>query len=103
MDREWAKARNWPKSMYLPDDKSKGVYLLEGYHQLHCLKILRTTMGESLMGEEFTYAPGEHIEHCFDYLLQVGYVLVRVYARRSEGILCMKLNISNISFADDYV
>ena len=23
--------------MYLPSDHSKGVYLLEAYHQLHCL------------------------------------------------------------------
>lgn len=72
MDREWAKSQNWPESMYLPDDKSKGVYLLEAYHQLHCLKILRTTMAESLTGSKFTYAPGEHVEHCFDYMLQVS-------------------------------
>ena len=37
MDREWAKQRQWPESMYLPSDHSKGVYLLEAYHQLHCL------------------------------------------------------------------
>jgi Mycotoxin biosynthesis protein UstYa len=71
MDREWAKSQNWPESMYLPDDKSKGVYLLEAYHQLHCLRILRKTMGESLTGQAFTWTPGKHIEHCFDYLLQV--------------------------------
>ena len=37
MDRKWAERRQWPKSMYLPSDHSKGVYLLEAYHQLHCL------------------------------------------------------------------
>lgn len=37
MDREWAEHRQWPESMYLPSDHSKGVYLLEAYHQLHCL------------------------------------------------------------------
>lgn len=37
MDRQWAERRQWPESMYLPSDHSKGVYLLEGYHQLHCL------------------------------------------------------------------
>lgn len=37
MDRTWAKENQWPESMYLPSDKSKGVYLLEAYHYLHCL------------------------------------------------------------------
>ena len=37
MDRKWAERRQWPKSMYLPSDHGKGVYLLESYHQLHCL------------------------------------------------------------------
>ena len=37
MDRKWAKVRQWPESMYLPSDHGKGVYLLEAYHQLHCL------------------------------------------------------------------
>lgn len=44
MDREWAKQRQWPDSMYLPSDHSKGVYLLEAYHQLHCLVSLDTTL-----------------------------------------------------------
>lgn len=37
LDREMAKGQNLPESMYLPDDHSKGVYLLESYHYLHCL------------------------------------------------------------------
>ena len=37
VDRKDAAARNWPATMYLPSDESKGVYLLEAYHQLHCL------------------------------------------------------------------
>ena len=37
MDRDWAAVQNWPVSMRLPSDPSKGVYLLEAYHQLHCL------------------------------------------------------------------
>ncbi len=57
--------------MHLPEDGSKGVYLLEAYHQLHCLRILRKTMGEALTGQPFTWKPGAHIEHCFDRLLQV--------------------------------
>lgn len=37
LDREYAKEKGWPQSMYLPHDKTKGVYLLEAYHYLHCL------------------------------------------------------------------
>ena len=37
VDRQWADEHQWPVSMYLPSDHSKGVYLLEAYHQLHCL------------------------------------------------------------------
>ena len=41
VDREWAAKQQWPVTMYLPSDHSKGVYLLEAYHQLHCLVSLR--------------------------------------------------------------
>ena len=37
VDRQWADDHQWPVSMYLPNDHGKGVYLLEAYHQLHCL------------------------------------------------------------------
>ena len=37
VDREEAAAKGWQLTMHLPSDESKGVYLLEGYHQLHCL------------------------------------------------------------------
>lgn len=89
MDREWAEQRQWPASMYLPSDHSKGVYLLEAYHQLHCLvsldvpwvatvtllrdvqRILRNTFWEAVEHRPFTYHPSSHMEHCFDTLRQV--------------------------------
>ena len=37
MDEDWAFERQWPESMRLPSNASKRVYLLEAYHQLHCL------------------------------------------------------------------
>jgi hypothetical protein len=37
MDRQWAADRHWPESLMLPSDPSKAVYLLEAYHQIHCL------------------------------------------------------------------
>lgn len=70
MDRKWAEQRQWPSSMYLPSDHSKGVYLLEAYHQLHCLRILRKTFWEAVEHRPFTYHPSSHMEHCFDTLRQ---------------------------------
>lgn len=70
MDRKWAEQRQWPASMYLPSDHSKGVYLLEAYHQLHCLRILRKTFWEAVEHRPFTYHPSSHMEHCFDTLRQ---------------------------------
>lgn len=37
MDENWASERQWPRSMKLPSDGSQRVFLLEAYHQLHCL------------------------------------------------------------------
>ena len=37
MDEKWALDRQWPDSMRLPSDNTKKIYLLEAYHQLHCL------------------------------------------------------------------
>ncbi|KAJ5116615.1 hypothetical protein N7456_000963 [Penicillium angulare] len=70
LDREQAGKQNLPDSMYLPSDHTKGVYLLESYHYLHCLKILRTTLTEAVEGKPFTHHPGAHSNHCFGALLQ---------------------------------
>ena len=37
LDRAYAEQNGLAEAMYLPSDHSKGVYLLEAYHQLHCL------------------------------------------------------------------
>ncbi|KAL1641070.1 hypothetical protein SLS58_006342 [Diplodia intermedia] len=37
VDRDWATAHNWAPSMEIPDRPDKAMYLLEAYHQLHCL------------------------------------------------------------------
>jgi len=70
VDRQWAAERHWPESGYLPSDHSKGVYLLEAYHQIHCLKMLRKTFWEAVDQKPFTHHPGPHLEHCFDALRQ---------------------------------
>lgn len=75
VDRSWAKEQHWPESMYLPKDehgKEKGVYLLEGYHMIHCLSILRLSFTESRRGLPLTWPVG-HTTHCFDALRQVRF------------------------------
>ena len=88
MDREWAAQHQWPVTMYLPSDRSKGVYLLEAYHQLHCLvrlkaslpqtltnmikRIIRKTFWEAVEQRPYTWSPSAHTDHCFDALRQVS-------------------------------
>ena len=47
INRMWAEERQWPESMYLPSDHRKGVYLLEAYHQLHCLVRMHSSIPSS--------------------------------------------------------
>jgi hypothetical protein len=37
LDHQFAKENQWLESMPVPGDEGKGLYLLESYHQLHCL------------------------------------------------------------------
>jgi hypothetical protein len=37
LDRTWAEERGLMRSMYMPSNPQKVVYVLEAYHQLHCL------------------------------------------------------------------
>ncbi|EKG09863.1 hypothetical protein MPH_13070 [Macrophomina phaseolina MS6] len=55
--------------MHLPSDDSKNVYLLEAYHMLHCLYVIRKTFWEAVNREEYTFNP-PHSGHCFDALRQ---------------------------------
>ncbi|KAH8433405.1 uncharacterized protein LDX57_011039 [Aspergillus melleus] len=71
VDREWAEENHWPNSMPMPDDDKKSVYLLEAYHQLHCLQMIRLTFWEAVEGRPYTHQPSNHMEHCFDYLRQI--------------------------------
>ncbi|ORY18125.1 hypothetical protein BCR34DRAFT_621516 [Clohesyomyces aquaticus] len=70
MDRKWAKSQHWPDSMHLPSDDSKNVYLLEAYHLLHCVTIIRKTFWEAIdRKEKYTFHP-PHAGHCIDMMRQ---------------------------------
>ncbi|KAK2742663.1 hypothetical protein FQN55_007782 [Onygenales sp. PD_40] len=70
MDRQWAKERHWPDSMHLPSDDSKNVYLLEAYHLIHCVTIIRKTFWEAIhRADHYTFNP-PHAGHCIDMMRQ---------------------------------
>ena len=37
LDHAWAEAKGIPQAQNFPWDKSKGLFVLNGYHSLHCL------------------------------------------------------------------
>lgn len=70
MDRKWAKSQHWPDTMHLPSDDSKNVYLLEAYHLIHCVTIIRKTFWEAIhRADKYTFNP-PHAGHCIDMMRQ---------------------------------
>ncbi|KAK6604054.1 hypothetical protein H4I95_05957 [Botrytis cinerea] len=57
------------KAQRFPWDESKGVYLINAYHNLHCLLKLRTSLLEFHRGEEQS-GSFAHVTHCLDALRQ---------------------------------
>ena len=43
VDRQWAAQKQLPDTISLPGDPSKGVYIIDAYHQLHCLVCSKLT------------------------------------------------------------
>ena len=37
LPRTWAADRQWPPARDMPGDTAKGIYVVDGFHQLHCL------------------------------------------------------------------
>ncbi|KAF2660945.1 hypothetical protein K491DRAFT_588140, partial [Lophiostoma macrostomum CBS 122681] len=62
-----------PKSSQLhptetfPWDSTKGVYMLNGYHGLHCLKLIYKSLRQYQLSVPQTQ-PSEHVMHCIDAL-----------------------------------
>jgi len=66
---EYVSKMGLPTSQRFPWDDTKGIYNLNAYHSLHCLKMLRTSLRESQQGREQS-TPFEHQLHCVDALRQ---------------------------------
>lgn len=72
VDQEWAKSQNWPETMARPNNGTQAVYLLEAYHEVHCLRLIRKMFKESRESPApLSEHQARHIDHCFDSLLQV--------------------------------
>ncbi|MCJ1308348.1 hypothetical protein MMC25_002001 [Agyrium rufum] len=90
VDYAWADKHHLPNSMRLPSDPSKGVYIIDAYHQLHCLTIIRKTLMEMASDRPLS-KPIEHAKHCFDSLLQYivcgnsGDTLLYTWGRNETG------------------
>ncbi|KAL3481675.1 hypothetical protein BJX99DRAFT_253203 [Aspergillus californicus] len=58
-----------PLAEDFPDDPTRGVYVLDGFHQLHCVIYLRDAINALMDGEDVDDKL-VHIHHCFDALRQ---------------------------------
>ena len=77
VDHNWAAAHGLPQALSLPSDHTKGIYLIDAYHSLHCLLSIRQSWyrlrdhgAEPYESEEEYRGAESHYSHCFDYLLQ---------------------------------
>ncbi|KAH8703976.1 hypothetical protein BGW36DRAFT_313409 [Talaromyces proteolyticus] len=66
---EWAENKGLPDSKPFLWDKTKRVYYIKVFHQLHCLKAIRKTLHD-FISTNSTLVPLNHVEHCLDILRQ---------------------------------
>ncbi|KAI4129547.1 MAG: hypothetical protein LQ338_002183 [Usnochroma carphineum] len=66
---EWAAEKDLLEAQRFPWDTSKGIYLVNGQHNLHCLKNIRAAYMEYYTGQNQSKT-FPHINHCFDGLRQ---------------------------------
>ncbi|CAF9905803.1 MAG: hypothetical protein ALECFALPRED_001351 [Alectoria fallacina] len=64
---DYAKEKNLPIAQRFPWDLTKGIYLLNGHHHLHCLKSIHNTILEYRRGVPQS-RPVAHVSHCLDAL-----------------------------------
>ncbi|KAL5041082.1 hypothetical protein BDW71DRAFT_213394 [Aspergillus fruticulosus] len=90
VDHTWAAEHHLPSSMSLPSDSSMGVYIIDAYHQIHCLTIIRESLLAINSGQALR-VPLQHSWHCFDSLLQYivcgtsGDTLLYTWGRNQTG------------------
>lgn len=63
----WAAQHGLRTAQRFPWDQNKGIYILHGFHNLHCLKIVHIALSEHRRGAPQSRSSG-HIDHCMDAL-----------------------------------
>ncbi|KAI1089106.1 hypothetical protein F5B19DRAFT_468783 [Rostrohypoxylon terebratum] len=63
----WAAQHNLRTAQRFPWDQTKGIYILHGFHNLHCLKIIHITLSELRRGVPQSRSR-HHVDHCLDAL-----------------------------------
>ncbi|PYH81882.1 hypothetical protein BO82DRAFT_383445 [Aspergillus uvarum CBS 121591] len=69
LDGDFVREKHLPEAMAFPWDPSKSVYLLQGYHNLHCLRTLFRYAWTADRGLPQRIA-FSHVQHCLDQLRQ---------------------------------
>lgn len=64
---EWAAQHDLRLAQRFPWDQTKGIYILHGFHNLHCLKIVYLSLSEFRRGVSQSRS-WHHISHCMDAL-----------------------------------
>jgi len=67
LDEAFAESKSLPMAQPFPWDTTKGIYLLNGFHSLHCAKSIHSSLIEFQLQKTQSY-PFEHILHCLDAL-----------------------------------
>ncbi|KAG6006826.1 hypothetical protein E4U21_006633 [Claviceps maximensis] len=63
LDHQYAKKNKILSSQNWPWDHSKGIYVLHGYHSLHCVYVLRDALRQFRDNGQQTW-PFDHVTHC---------------------------------------
>ncbi|KAL4794452.1 hypothetical protein BDV19DRAFT_365048 [Aspergillus venezuelensis] len=63
----YAESHNLRTAQRFPWDTSKGIYIIHGYHNLHCLKIIHISLSE-FRSNKTQSRSWHHISHCIDAL-----------------------------------
>lgn len=67
LDDDYAKGMGLPRAQRFPWDQSKGIYLINAYHNIHCVKTIRTSVVE-FHNDVPQSSPYLHVVHCLNVL-----------------------------------
>jgi len=65
LSEDFVKSKGLPSAQPFPWDTSRGLYLINGYHNLHCMKSIHAAVMEYKFDKPQSF-PFEHITHCID-------------------------------------